>query len=297
MTWTAVSPSPAGFLNNANPATAAITTHATGNLIVCINTMHEDAGVFPNSMSSSRVTWVKIPGTDVQDATQLAGPGPTWSGNLWFGTVNSAGTDTVTFGYTSTVPAHTNCVMQEFTSSVGSWHMDTWTTLNSTGTSNWPSLTAAGSGEIYLGFAWNSGGASGGPSAPWVVVDNSDSSSNAMAYNTAYVSGTVPTFTDTGSVYGMFLLVAEGPAAAATPAALAVPLPPGWFPGADAVATLPGGTPFWVPPVPGPGIAAGTFGPVCATAQGIIAGGTGTWVNPGNAAGPPDGSFAAWVAP
>lgn len=37
--------------------------------------------------------------------------------------------------------------------------------------------------------------------------------------------------------------------------------------------------------------------PVYASSYGIISGGLGNWVNPANAEGPPDGSFATWVAP
>ena len=37
--------------------------------------------------------------------------------------------------------------------------------------------------------------------------------------------------------------------------------------------------------------------PAYATSNNIISGGAGTWVNPGNAEGPPSGSFATWTAP
>lgn len=221
MTWTAVGPEPAGFLNNGNPATSAITTHNAGNLIACINTLHTDTGVYPTGMSSSRVTWAKVPGTDITDLTTFSGV--TWSGNIWFGTVNSVGTDTVTFSYTGgTVPAHTNCVMQEFTSSVGSWYMDTWTYMNViAGTNTWPSMTAAGSGEVYLGFAWNQGASTGGPTAPWVVNANADSQSNAIAYNLTYTSGTSPVFSDSTETYGLMVLIAEGSAPSGPQADLA----------------------------------------------------------------------------
>ena len=226
MTWTSVGPEPLGFLNNNNPPTSAITTNGVGNLIVCLNTLHVDAGVYPTGMSSSRVTWAKVPGTDVQDmaliGSGLAANSP-WSGNIWFGTVNSVGSDTVTFSYTGgTVPGRTNCVMQEFHSTVGSWSMDTWTFLNSAGTNTWPSMTAAGPGEIYMGFAWNSGASSGGPTSPWVVNANSDSQSNAMAYNLNYTSGTSPVFSDSTETYGLMVLIAEGSAPSGPQADLAV---------------------------------------------------------------------------
>lgn len=212
MTWTSVGPEPLGFLNNQNPPNRPITTNGVGNLVVCINTMHSDTGVYPTGMSSSRVTWAKVPGTDIQDLANSFTGLTNWSGNLWLGTVNSTGSDTVVFSYTGgAVPAHTNCVMQEFNSSVGSWSVDTWASFNtSTGQSTWPGMTAAGAGELYMGFAWNSGANTGGASnPPWVFNSNSDSQANAMAYNLNYSSGTFPTWSDATEMYGMTILVQE----------------------------------------------------------------------------------------
>ena len=41
---------------------------------------------------------------------------------------------------------------KEFHSSVGSWSLDKSGTIDSAGTANWPSLTPAGTGELYWGY-------------------------------------------------------------------------------------------------------------------------------------------------
>ena len=214
MTWTAVSPNPAGAIHNVT--SASITTHAVGNLIVLVNTLHSDTA-FPTGVSSSRVTWTKVPGSDSSFSNAAISTAPAqWQGNIWLGTVNSTGTDTVTFTYTGGVtPSFTNAVMQEFTSSVGSWHVDTFTFLNSAaGTAAWPSLTPAGSGELYLGFAWNQGSAVSGSTSGYVYNANADGASNGMAYNLNCASGTAtaPTWGDSTETYGLMVLVAEGAA-------------------------------------------------------------------------------------
>ena len=215
MTWTAVGANPAGSLHNV--ATTSLTTHNVGNLIVVLNSCHSASGAgsftdYPVSMSDSGnlVSWAVVPGTN----NSFFGFNNVWyNGNIWLGTVTGIGTTTVTVGYTNgNTEAFTNMTMLEFHSSVGSWHVDTWTWLNSSGTSTWPSLTATGSGELYFGYAYNSGSSTGGPSTPWVVNNNADGASNGSAYNLSYTSGTSPVFSDSSSVWGPMVLIAEGPA-------------------------------------------------------------------------------------
>lgn len=298
MTWTVQG----NFLTSVtgglyNTSTTSITTGAAGNLIVCINTMHSDTGVYPSGMSSSRVTWAKVPGTDVQDlantSANIAAP-QTWSGNIWFGTVNSAGSDTVTFTWTSSTPAHVNCLLQEFASSAGSWHMDKWTYLNSSsGGSAWPAMTPAGPGELFAGFAWNASNASAPSPNPdangyqYQVHGDGPVNMNGGSVNTSVPSGaTGPVWADSLETYGIMVLVAEGTAPAGT---AVVQAPRGSSPG---------------PPPAGPGSrlvvparASGMSAAAYAASYGIIAGGAGSWASPASAEGAPDGSCATWTAP
>ena len=226
MTWTQVgnfAAAPTGGIYNTN--TFNITTGGVGNLIVFINTLHSDTGVYPTGVSDSnnRVTWVKVNGTDVQDQSNtnvnIASP-QTWSGNIWFGTVTSTGTTTVTVTWNGATPAHVNGSCQEFHSSVGSWHMDKWTLLNNaSGQSAWPTMTPTGSGELFMGYAWNQANSSAPSPNPdangYIYQPNAENSVNLNggAINLAVPTGsaTGPVWADSTEVYGMMILVAEGP--------------------------------------------------------------------------------------
>jgi hypothetical protein len=84
------------------------------------------------------------------------------------------------------------------------------------------------------------------------------------------------------------------PSTAAIPPSLL--MAPGWYPGMDKVAAVPGGIPFYLPPraaimssaVDSPAAYATTYD---------VGSGAGSWVNPPNAEGPADGSYSTWTAP
>lgn len=224
MTWTQVgnfATAPTGGIYNTN--TFPITTGGIGNLLVFINTLHSDTGVYPTGVSSSRVTWAKVSGTDIQDQSNtnanIAAP-QTWSGNIWFGTVNSVGSDTVTCTWTSGTPAHVNGSCQEFHTDAGlGWSMEQWTFFNNaSGQSAWPAMTPAHSGELYMGYAWNSSNSSAPSPNPdshgYIYQPNAENSVNLNggAINLAVPTGsaTGPVWADSTETYGMMILVQEG---------------------------------------------------------------------------------------
>ena len=219
MTWTAVSPNPAGFIHNANPTTFSITTHAAGNLILLVSTCHNptSGNEWTSGVSSSRVTWTQITPTHNDVNTQLLvdSSNDVWGGNAWAGTVNTVGSDTVTISWSGpdNPPFFTNAVAMEFHSTVGSWSLDTWTFLQSNaGVSAWPTMTPAKNGELYYGFAWDSSSAASGSTTGYVYNANADSTNNGMAYNLNCAAGvaTGPVWGDSNECFGIMLLMQEG---------------------------------------------------------------------------------------
>lgn len=218
MTWTAPNgTTPFGSVHNVTSFTG--TTLGVGDLVLLIVTNHTISGVWCNGVSSSRITWTQVvPTQGPLTNTNLAldGAPETWFGNAFAGTVNSTGSDTVTLSWVGgSTPSFTNAVAYEFHSTVGSWSADTFTTLNTnTGTNTWPSLTPAGSGELYYGFAWNSSSAATPGSNPdgngFHYNANADTTNNGAAYNLSYPSGTSPVWGDSTEDWGLMMLMTEG---------------------------------------------------------------------------------------
>lgn len=309
MTWTAATGSVAGSIHNTGTfaTNGGLTTHAAGNLMICIATCHNPTSGNEwctgfTSTTPNVTGWTQATPTHNDTNTQLLidTSNDVWGANIWFGTVSAVSTDSnisPTFSGPDNPPFYTNFVAMEFHSTLGSWSMEQWTFLqNNTGVTSWPTMTPAGPGELYLGFAWNSSSASSPATNPdtngYHYNANADTTNNGMAYNLATPTGspTGPVWADSSECWGVMVLVTEGSTGLLIDSVVQTPYPP--------------------PPPPPPswnfsdivGIparyATSTTTPVAyATNQDVVAGGAGSWVNPGNADGPPDGSYATWVAP
>ena len=113
---------------------------------------------------------------------------------IWYGTVTTTGSSTITFTWSGSVSSHTmEYGAQEFTAGLGSstvWSVDhTGTTNGSSSTTvPFPSLTPSGSGELYFGYSVVYNTASAGSTSGFTYPETAES--NVAAYN-PNVSGAV----------------------------------------------------------------------------------------------------------
>lgn len=125
---------------------------------------------------------------------------------IWYGTVSATGSSHITVNFTGSVN-NANILAQEFSAGSGTtWSVDT----TATASSPFPSLSAAGTGELYFGEATAYGNAAAGTTAG---VSYYVPTSNFLAAWDTNVTGTLaPNGTGHGSLAA--LLVAHGAASA-----------------------------------------------------------------------------------
>ena len=164
--------------------TMAVTTKTVGDVLV----------VFAQRASGTTVTAVSGGGvTTWHKGVQFAGSTGA-DEELWYGTVTSTGSSTITFTWSTSITGHTaEYGAQEFTAGLGAgtvWALDKTGTLNGASSTSipFPSLTAAGTGELYFGYTVpNDTAVSGTTSGFTYAVTPED---NIATYDTS-VSGTV----------------------------------------------------------------------------------------------------------
>ena len=104
----------------------------------------------------------------------------------------------------------------EFSSTVGSWALDTQGHVDSSGTNTWASLTPAGAGELYFGYCADAGSAAAGSTSGYTY--EVDAQSNGLAFNPACTgSAQAPVWGDAGQAFGVMVLVKETAAAFTAP--------------------------------------------------------------------------------
>jgi hypothetical protein len=200
VTWAAVG----SELNSTSNSTFSLTPHNAGDLIL-LEVVGENTTVLATALASSNVTWAPA-------GTSFTGAIIHYTGAVFAGTVTSTGTATVTITWNGTAPtARTNG--QEFSSTAGSWAFDTQGNLDNTGTNTWPSLTPAVNGELYFGWAEDSGTAAAGSTSGYTYI--SDAQGNGLAYNLSCPAGvaTAPVWGDSGLQFGVMVLMKETGAA------------------------------------------------------------------------------------
>jgi hypothetical protein len=163
----------------------------------------------PSSVSGGGATWTQL--------RSVAGSVNSGDGAAVFaGQVTATGSHAATLTFSGT-PSDIAVTGREFSSTVGSWALDTSGTLDlGSGTVDFPSLAPAGSGELYFGFM--GGNAVTGSTSGYTYFLDADSW--GMCFNAACGSGAQqPVWgTGSGSVFGIAVLMKETAAApAATP--------------------------------------------------------------------------------
>lgn len=181
--------------------------------------------VSPAAIGHLQLITVRINNNFGFSVTNLTGGGcPAWSPiqvisggdtdrrvEIWAGTVATAGSSTLTITYSSGVTTqYSNINVVEFSSSYGTatqWTVDTSTTNDTTVDStviNFPSLNAAGSGELYFGLCCGLDQPSPGSNAGYVWEYNGQ---DIFTYNTS-VSGAGISPTASQSPTGVYTGVA-----------------------------------------------------------------------------------------
>lgn len=161
------------------------------------------SAVYATSLSSSNVTWVPYDHfTGTNNASTMS---------IFAGQVNAASAATVTVTWSGTTP--TTMVQvdgQEFSSSVGAWMLDTAGHIDvvSPGTNTWASLTPAGSGELYFGYAGASATATVGSTSGYTYTI--DLKGDCVAYDAACTSSAqAPVWGNSVQIFGSMVLVKE----------------------------------------------------------------------------------------
>lgn len=136
-------------------------SQGTGNSTVSVNSANVgDALLLSINVGSSSVTVSSVTGGGAT-WTKVTSGGTGRDLELWLGKVTSSGPSTITVAYSGSVTSTSiELASQEFTNGTGS--ATTWTTdatgssSSSTATSTvaFPSLSASGTGELYLASAW-----------------------------------------------------------------------------------------------------------------------------------------------
>ena len=189
--------------------TVAMNNQAVGDLVMLAAISTDSVNNYVNSISGGGATWTQI-GVHVTGSTN------SMIATLWMGTVTATGTQTATLNVTGGGPT-IRAAGNEFSSTVGSWAVDgSKTTLDSAGTNTWPSLTPAGSGDLYFGFAIDSGTASAGSTSGYSY--HVTTQGNGCCFNPACsAAAQAPVWGDSGHEFGPMVLIRETSAAAAEP--------------------------------------------------------------------------------
>jgi len=197
MTYTAVGSLTGASVNGAL-TTFSLTTGsaASGEFVLC-EVIDFGGSRTATGLSSSNATWAKL-------------------GSAAATTAASTATVTITWGAGAT-GSFEGCAFQEFSSTTGVPVLDKQGTLDSTGTSNWVSLTPAVSGELYFGYAVNTASAMSGSTSGYVYNANVDGGLNGGAYNLNCAGGTAtaPVWGDSTEQAGIMVLVMPAAAPAA----------------------------------------------------------------------------------
>lgn len=187
----------------------SLTPAGVGHLIL-LEIENNSAAVWATGVSSSNVTWSQM-------GTVLKGTTNSRSSVVFAGTVTAASAATVTVTLNGS-PGTFHVVGHEFSSTVGSWALDgSQANLDGAGTNTWPALTpTAGAGELYFGYAIDSSSAVAGSTSGYTYAN--DGSGNGIAWNASCPnSATSPAWGDSGSIFGVMVLVKETGTAAPAP--------------------------------------------------------------------------------
>ena len=198
-----------------------------------------------------------------------AGPGAYYQVAIWWGIVTTTGASTITVTDGALGSNYAKLWCREFSAASAQWGLvaasppagsSGSSDLHTGTTLNYPSLTSSpGGNDLYVGACYATSYVAGTSAPPGFSFEYPGQDPFEQdCFNTA-VSGTIAPVGSQASSGNYF--------------------PAGVIFTADASGNSVSSNPAY------------------ATSHSIIAGGTGSWSNPGNAQGPPSGSYATWTAP
>ena len=195
MTFTAVS-----TLVDTATTTLAVNPMRVGNFYLAEIITNSNT-VYCNSITGGNCTWTLL--------TSFKGHNNSTYASVFTGVATATGSANATLAFSGTTPTF-EAVAQQFSSSVGSWALATSGTLDLvTGTNTWPSLTPDGPGNLYFGFFYDSGTATAGSTVGFTYTSYAG---DGVAYNPGCGSGAqAPVWGDSGSIFGIAVLLAETP--------------------------------------------------------------------------------------
>ena len=201
MSYTAVGSFGGASTTGGSLASFSLTTTTVGNFVLC-EVIDFTGGRTATALSSSNATWAELG----NPATTSAGPA---NCQVFIGTVTSASTQTVTITWgAGATGSLEGCAFQEFSSTTGIPVLDKQGTLDSAGTNTWVSLTPVAAGELYFGYAANTGSTIAGSTSGYTYNANVDASNNGGAYNpNCGASATAPVWGDNTESAGIMVLV------------------------------------------------------------------------------------------
>lgn len=200
MTWTKVGTNAGGTVSF-----AAWTNTAINDLRFCEILNFVNKTVYVSTLTGGGCTWVPV-------GTKL-GVNTNYTASMFVGTETATGAFTPSLTWSGTAPTNWGYASQMFHTTVGSWYLDKFGSIDSlAGQNSWASLTPNAAGELYWGYAATTA-ATAGTTTGYTYNITIDGASNGCAYNVACpASATFPVWGDAGHQLGMMALIGEGSA-------------------------------------------------------------------------------------
>jgi hypothetical protein len=183
-------------------STLAVSPQNVGDVLVVF--AQRAAGTLTAVSGGGVTTWTK----GVQFAGSVGA-----DEEIWYGKVTATGSSTVTFTWSTSVASHTEEYgVQEFTAGLGAstvWALDKTGTINGASSTSvpFPSLTPAGSGELYFGYSVPGNVATGGTTSGFTYDVTAEG--NLVAFDTNVTGAVAPVGTQspasTSSSIGLLL--------------------------------------------------------------------------------------------
>lgn len=185
-------------------ATHSYTPGGVGRLVVFCYITKLATTPMPTGLSASNITWSRL----TSDFATSVAATPTGA-SIWIGVTTSTSPANTTITWSGAEPAHWEAEVNEFTSTVGSWALDTSAGIDANGGNHaYPSLTPAGAGELYVGMHYDDSGAVAGSTSGYTY--HVTSHGNGALYNAACSSSTqAPTWAGTSVMGGIAALIKE----------------------------------------------------------------------------------------
>ena len=191
-----------GVWHASGSAALTVANQGIGNLMIVEVFNFSNSTVWCSSVSGGGVT------TWAQAGVKFSGTTDSYSAAVFFGTVTATGAGTVTPAWSGTAPGTYELDAHEFTSTLGSWVFDVQGNLDSSGTANWPSLTAT-AGELYFG-ASGSGQAVAGSTSGYTYDASTSPNGGGLAFNPNCAGGaTFPVWGDSAELFCIAVLMKE----------------------------------------------------------------------------------------